>query len=63
MSANKANIVYVFKTSIHTKKQMSRLKPYRDRLLPNKKWNVDLNDCDKMLRKESKHPVAEKNYT
>ena len=25
MSANKANIVYGFKTSIHTKKQMSRL--------------------------------------
>jgi len=60
MSSNKTNTVYVFKTSIHSKKQLKFLKPHLDRILPDKKWNVDLDDCDKILRIESLQPLTAK---
>jgi hypothetical protein len=49
MSANKTNTVYVFKTSINTKKQLKFLKPHLDRILPDKRWNIDFDDCFPIL--------------
>jgi hypothetical protein len=30
--------------------QAKKLSPHIDNLLPNAKWNFDLDDCDKILR-------------
>lgn len=43
-------MIFVFKTSVTTKKQISILKPHIDTILPNAKWNFDLEDCDNILR-------------
>ncbi len=43
-------MIFVFKTSIKTKSQVLKLKPQLDQILPNAKWNFDLQDCDKILR-------------
>ncbi len=43
-------MIYVFKTSLNSKSQVKKIKSAIDRLLPNAKWNVDLEDCDKILR-------------
>jgi hypothetical protein len=43
-------MIYVFKTSVKTKAQVRKLKPFIDNLVPNAKWNFDLGDCDKILR-------------
>lgn len=60
MSSNTTNTVYVFKTSIHTKKQLRFLIPHLDKLLPDKRWNVDFDDCDKILRIESLQYISGK---
>lgn len=46
-------MIFVFKTSVKTKIQVKKLKPHIDKILPNVKWNFDLEDCDKILRIES----------
>ena len=46
-------MIYVFKTSIKTKKDTRKLRPHLNVLLQQAKWNVDLDDCDKILRIES----------
>ena len=52
-------MIFVFKTSVKNKKQVKQLKPHIDRLLPNAKWNFDLQDIDKVLRINSnENPVA-----
>ncbi len=51
-------MIYVFKTSVYTKKQVKNLKPHIDKLLPKSKWNFDLENSDKILRIDS-----EKNIT
>ena len=43
-------MIFVFKTSVKTKTQAMKLKPYLDKIFPNAKWNFDLEDCDKILR-------------
>jgi hypothetical protein len=43
-------MIYVFKTSVKTKRQVKNLKPHISKILPNEKWNFDLDDCDKILR-------------
>lgn len=43
-------MIYVFKTSVKTKLQVKNLKPHLNKILPNEKWNFDLEDCDKILR-------------
>lgn len=43
-------MIYVFKTSVRTKLQVRNLKPYFNKIVPTKKWNFDLEDCDKILR-------------
>ena len=43
-------MIFVFKTSVKTKLQIKKLKPHIDKILPNAKWNFDLEDIDKILR-------------
>jgi hypothetical protein len=50
-------MIYVFKTSVKTKRQVRKLKPHIDKILPNAKWNFDLDDCDKILRIDSEENI------
>ena len=51
-------MVYVFKTSVETSEEVRRLKPHLDKLLKGSHWNFDLEDCDKVLRIESRVEIA-----
>ncbi len=51
-------MILVFKTSVKTKLQAKKLKPHIDRILPNRKWNFDLEDCDSILRIESEENIS-----
>jgi hypothetical protein len=51
-------MIFVFKTSVKTKKQIKTLKPQIDNVLPKARWNFDLEDCDKILRIESEENVV-----
>ena len=51
-------MIFVFKTSVKTKTQAMKLKPYLDKVLPNAKWNFDLIDCDKILRINSEENIV-----
>lgn len=53
-------MILVFKTSITSKKEVSKLKPHLDQLLPNGRWNLDLEDCDKILRVDTEDDVTAK---
>ena len=46
-------MIYVFKTSVNTKKDSLKLKPLLNKALSLAKWNFDLEDCDKILRIDS----------
>ena len=51
-------MIFVFKTSVKTKIQIKKLKPYIDEILPNAKWNFDIEDIDKILRVESEKDIV-----
>lgn len=51
-------MIFVFKTSVKTKSQTIKLKPYLDKILPIAKWNFDLEDCDKILRINSEENIV-----
>lgn len=51
-------MIFVFKTSVKSKTQAKRLKPHIDCILPAIKWNFDLEDCDNILRIDSKENVV-----
>lgn len=51
-------MILVFKTSVKTKMQVKKLKPHIDKILPNQKWNFDLEDCDKILRIDSEEKIG-----
>jgi hypothetical protein len=46
-------MVYVFKTSVKFKKQIKLIAAVFDNSNEIKKWNFDLEDCDKILRIEA----------
>ncbi|MBG6234726.1 hypothetical protein IWX76_001294 [Pedobacter sp. CAN_A7] len=46
-------MIYVFKTSVETEQDIWKLKIGLDNLLPQAKWNFDLDDCDRILRIDS----------
>ena len=50
--------VYVFKTSIN-KKDVRLVNAILSSVIPQSKWNFDLEDSDKILRIESKTDIAE----
>ena len=51
-------MVYVFKTSVKTKKAIKELAPKLNRFVPNLKWNFDLEDCDKILFLETETEIT-----
>ena len=51
-------MIYVFKTSVKTKNQVKKLKPGISKIIPNEKWNFDLEDCDKILRIDSEENIV-----
>ena len=51
-------MIFVFKTSVKTKMQVKKLKPHFDKILPNEKWNFDLEDRDKILRIDSEENIG-----
>ena len=51
-------MIYVFKTSVETQDQLQKLKPHINRILPDEKWNFDLEDCDKILRIDSDENIV-----
>lgn len=52
-------MVYIFKTSVTTKKAVKELEPILDNILPESTWNFDLHDCDNILRVESSRNVVD----
>jgi len=52
-------MVYVFKTSVKTKKEVKHLTPELNGLLPNIKWNFDLEDCEKIFRVETSNEIKD----
>lgn len=52
-------MIYVFKTSVKTKKLVQKLKPFLNNSLQQSKWNFDLEDCDKILRIDSPTEISE----
>ena len=50
--------VYVFKTSLK-KRDVKFIKLLLDKCLINAKWNIDFNDCDRILRIESQEDVSD----
>lgn len=53
-------MIYVFKTSVASKKKVNQLKLILDELQPLIKWNFDLQDCDNILRIDSVADIADK---
>jgi hypothetical protein len=51
-------MIFVFKTSVKSKMQIKKLRPHIDKILPNAKWNFDLQDIDKILRIDSKENIV-----
>jgi hypothetical protein len=43
-------MIYVFKTSVKTKKAVIQLSPLLNKLLSESIWSFDLQDCDRILR-------------
>ena len=50
--------IYVFKTSIKPK-NVSTVNDLLRTLIPNCNWSFDLEDCDNILRVESRRNIAE----
>lgn len=50
-------MIFVFRTSVKNKLQVKKLKPHLDRILQEAAWNFDLEDCDKILRIDSKKNI------
>jgi hypothetical protein len=52
-------MISVFKTSVKTERDISNLKPCLNELLPQAKWNFDLEDCDKIFRIDGQREISE----
>lgn len=46
-------MVFVFKTSVKTEQTVQQLTAELNLLLPEAKWNFDLDDCDNIFRIET----------
>ncbi|MCG8576400.1 MAG: transporter suffix domain-containing protein [Flavobacteriales bacterium] len=56
---NKNETVYVFKTSITNETDILIVQSQFDTLLKGTKWNFDLEDCDNILRVESRSNITQ----
>lgn len=55
-------MIHVFKTSVDTKSKLEFATALLTELLPHAKWNFDLEDCDNILRIDSKLKSLKKYY-
>jgi len=53
-------MIHVFKTSVKNKAQIKKLKPVLELNFQDIQWNFDLEDCDNILRIESKKNIGKK---
>ena len=51
-------MILVYKTNINSKSRARQSARELNKLLPNATWNFDLDDCDNILRVESKSDVS-----
>jgi len=51
-------MILVFKTSVNTIEDVEIIKPYLSVLIPKSHWHIDIADCDKVLRIESKKDIS-----
>ncbi|RYD70394.1 MAG: hypothetical protein EOP53_25510 [Sphingobacteriales bacterium] len=52
-------MIYVFKTSVKTLKDIRQLKPVLNHTFKQAAWNFDLEDCDSVLRLDSSTATPE----
>lgn len=45
--------IYIFKTNINTLEQIKKANSFLSKNSKIEKWNIDLEDCDKVLKVES----------
>jgi hypothetical protein len=51
-------MISIFKTNIENKSQVQQLKAELDLISEEIIWNFDLEDCDRILRVDTKHDVS-----
>ena len=52
-------MIFVFKTSVKSKREVERLAPHIAHALPNAKWNFDLQDIDNILRIDADEDIID----
>ncbi len=53
-------MIFIFKTNVDSISKVKKVSPKLNQLFPNSKWNFDLEDCDNILRFESREDIMEK---
>jgi hypothetical protein len=51
-------MIFIFRTSVKTNRQVKQLKPHIDKMLPTATWNFDLKDCDNILRVDGEENIV-----
>lgn len=51
-------MILVFKTDIADEAMLNNIRPHINRLLPDGVWNVDIEDCDHVLRVEHVNDIT-----
>ena len=51
-------MIYVFKTSLNTAQDVEMIQSALNKILLQAKWNVDLEDCDNILRIDSSDDIV-----
>ena len=59
LTEKKQIMVYIFKTTVDSKSKLESATEILDKILPQAKWNFDLEDCDNILRIESEAEISE----
>ena len=59
LTEKKQIMVYVFKTTVDSKSKLESATEILGKILPQAKWNFDLEDCDNILRIESEAEISE----
>lgn len=52
-------MILVYKTNVDNLVEVKKLKPRLDKLLPDERWNFDLEDCDNILRIDNEQDVTQ----
>ncbi|WP_069658314.1 hypothetical protein [Arcticibacter eurypsychrophilus] len=47
-------MISIFKTNIASTRDLNKIKPYLNALMADLKWTIDLFDCDRILRVDSR---------